>query len=367
MDTQQLDGFMQNLDRLTDFSKGTFEPNPDFDEIDFDKKGFDQRWPTYELISSENKLTIFEAAKKIGIEYDDFLMEIHLYAALNPGKVSIRYLSGFFRSGLTKQKEIDAVCYMKENNKSLSIDYICDRLNVSEQIGKDIVKQHKIDINISPTQKKKAYVTYIEIVNNHSLQRPIIKYFNENPKASFKQCIKDLKLNTSESALRNSIENLIERGYKIPCKLYGDPMLEEKEMADIVAYKEKNPYATPHMVARKFDTTETKIITILDAAAEQYRIEKVRSYEFYFKRVLDEIDEVGDLCMERFEASPNTSSRWLEIRQMGLEKKIKMLGLNAPAELHVKQDVNVTSKEERDAILDAFLATDMIDVTPEGL
>jgi len=64
--------------------------------------------------------------------------------------------------------------------------------------------------------------------------------------------------------------------------------------------------------------------------------------------------------MDRFYASPQSSSRWLEIRQMGIEKKIRMLGLNAPSEIMINQNVNVQSKEEKDAIVDAYFATEEI-------
>jgi hypothetical protein len=67
--------------------------------------------------------------------------------------------------------------------------------------------------------------------------------------------------------------------------------------------------------------------------------------------------------MDRFQASPSSSSRWLEIKQMGVEKKIKMLGLNAPAEYRIAQNISVESKEDKDAIIEAFLATNMLDVT----
>lgn len=362
MNMEELDILVARIDFITNFSGKANK------SINFNQDEFSLRCKQYEQITKANKLSIFDAAKLVGIEYSEFITEIHIYAALNPGKVSIKYLTGYFRSGLSKQKEIDAVCWMKENNEKLTLDYLCERLNIIENQALAICKRHQLELQEDPERKKKEPIMYIDIVQNESIQKPIIKYFNENPYASAEKCIKHIGLNISKTALRNAMEYLIDKGYKIPFMVIYDPMTEEKNMADVVAYKELNPYATSRLMAPMFNTTPDRIDSMLATAAETYRIEKMRSYEFYFKHVLDEIDEIGMLCIERFMASPNSSSRWLEIKQMGLEKKIKMLGLNAPAELKIMQNIQIESKEDRDAILDAFLATEnMIDVTPRGL
>jgi len=363
MEADQLNRLMFGIDNMTGYSNNPIESNQKM----FDKEKFESRIKLYEKITRDNKLTIFEASKKVGIEYDDFLNEIHVFAAINPGKVSIRYLSGYFRSGLSKQKEISAICWIKEHVPKITIDYLCERLNISEQHAMSIIKQHDMDMQLTDALKRKMRLTYVDIVSNERIQKPVIKFFNENPNASISKCIRVVDLNVTESTMRNALEKLVEKGYKIPCMLFIDPMLEEKSMLEIVAYKEKNPYSTPKMLAVKFNTTQDKIFAILDVAAEQYRVEKIRSYEFYFKGVLDEIDNVGELCMERFAASPASSSRWLEIKQMGIEKKIKMLGLNAPSEVRIHQSIQIESKEDKDAIIEAYMATDLLNITPQGI
>ena len=367
MDLEQLSNLTYCIDKCLDFTKGTFETPKDIKLKDFDMAGFNSRWDLYKQITKENKLNVYDAAEKNKIDYDLFLLEVQLYASLNPGKVSVRYLSSYFKFALEKQKEIDAICWLKENYTDLSVDYICERLEISEKEALRIVKQHKFEVNMPANQKQNMRLSYIDIINNESIQKPIIKFFNENPEASIGMCIKATKLNLTEAALRNALGKLIESGYKIPCKIYSDPVVEEKEMAEIVAYKEKNLYAAPRYIAKEFNTTEHRVLGILNSTAEQYREEKVRSYELYFKAMLDEIDEVGRFCIERFMASPNSSSRWLEIKQMGLEKKIRMLGLNAPAELRVQQDIQVHTKEDRDAIVTAYMETQMLDITPENI
>ena len=354
---------MASIDKVLNYSKNPINEDAEYKVEGFDEKGFKERLPEYEKVTHKNNLTIFQASQKFNMQYNEFLNELHVYMAMNPGKVSIRYLSGYFRSAITKQKEIDAICWMKDHNPELSVDYICERLNIAESHATKIIQQHALDIKIPPNRKKELRITYTDIIEKEDVQQPIIKFYNQYPNSSLKDCIKHLKINATELALKNGLEYLIEKGYKIPCKIFCDPMLDEKEMALIVAHKEKNPYDTPLIIARKFDTTEQKVIAILEIAAEQYRVEKIRSYEFIFKNVLEEIDEIGNLCMDRFQASPSSSSRWLEIKQMGVEKKIKMLGLNAPAEYRIAQNISVESKEDKDAIIEAFLATNMIDVT----
>jgi hypothetical protein len=358
MDSQQLNEILEGINSFTSFSKTSFT------EAEFDKEGFESRCKIYENRLFSGEKSSLEVAEEAGINLDLFQKEAHVFTALNPGKVLIKYISAYFKNALEKQKNIDAIIWMRDNIPDLTIDYICEKLNISEKDALNVVKQQRIRLSQVPQKLEDNRLTFLDVSRNEELQQKLINYFNRNPYTEIKNAIKDLNLNISLSAMRNGLELLINEGYKVPCFVDSDPFQDEKLMADVVAFKEKNMYATPKALAKQFNIKESQVLAILNAASEEYRQEKIRSYELYFKKTVEDIEEIGDLCLERFHASPNSSSRWLEIRQMGIEKLIRMMGMNAPAEVQINQNVNIMSKEDKDALIKAFYATDVIDVTP---
>ena len=333
--------------------------------LEFDNNGFMARQAFYKEHLKSEKITSYELSQKLKIPVDQFMEEVHLFAMLNPGYVHFSFIFPYLKTAISKQKKINALMWMRDNAEHLTIEHICERLEISEREARKFIKSNQDRLATLPVKSLQHQYYYFDVINNHELQQKVIQYFNTNPYVQLEKCIKDLNLTIGEDALRNGLEHLINDGYKIPCFVSSDPIAEEKKAMEVIAYKEKNMYATPKAIAKKFGLKEGQVDNILHRACEEYRTEKIRSFEMYFKKVLTDIDEIGDLCLERFHASPQSSSRWLEIMQMGLEKKIRMLGLNAPSEIRIQQNVKIQSKEEKDAMIEAYFATEVIDVTPK--
>ena len=355
MDNLFLDNLLYAYSELTGFIDNSV-PN----QGSFDRDGFEKRAPDYFYFLKNKKKTTLEIAKELKIDLTLCEFEIHLFMLLNPGSVPLRFLSNYFKKSFRDQKNIDALQYMKENIKDLTMDYVCERLKVSEKIAHKLVQEQKLKIKKPDSMELIGEYVFIDLLEDRNLQKRVINYYHQHPYTDHKKAIKDLGIKIKEHVFLGGLEELINQGYKIPCLAQDDPIAYEKLKRDIVKYKEENMYATPKVLSDRFGLKEKQIVAILYSASEEYRQEKIRSYELYFKKVLGELDEVGELCMDRFYASPQSSSRWLEIRQMGIEKKIRMLGLNAPSEIMINQNVNVQSKEEKDAIVDAYFATEEI-------
>ena len=324
-----------------------------------DTEAFQLRVSQYKEFLSDNKYTTREICEALKITEDIFIKEVHLMACLYPGSVLFKFVSPIIKSSFQKQKQIDAILYLQETEEELTINIICEKLAVDDRVAQQIINMNKL-----PAVKNNASLTFIEFINDIGLHGKLIKYFQMNPYDDVKNAIKELKIKISPVILKNGLEALIDRGYKIPCIAHQDAMQIEQLYMDIVEYKQKNPYATPKLLGRKFGLSENQIIMVIEQTAEEWKKEKIRSYEFYFKGVLEELDEISSFCYDRFHATPNSSSRWLEIAQNNTEKKIKLLGLNAPTEINIQQRVQIETKEEKDAIIEAFMATDMIDVSP---
>ena len=90
-------------------------------------------------------------------------------------------------------------------------------------------------------------------------------------------------------------------------------------------------------------------------------------------RQLNKLDEMEQIAIQRLEAlakDPRSGSRWLEERRKIIERRCRILGLDAPKQVDVSIEIGET-KEQRDAAVKAAQAAmdaenDVIDVEPEA-
>jgi hypothetical protein len=88
-------------------------------------------------------------------------------------------------------------------------------------------------------------------------------------------------------------------------------------------------------------------------------------------RQLNKLDEMEQIAIQRLEAlkkDPRAGSRWLEERRKIIDRRCKILGLDAPKQFDINVEIGET-KEQRDAAVKAAQAmlddSDIIDVVPE--
>lgn len=75
-------------------------------------------------------------------------------------------------------------------------------------------------------------------------------------------------------------------------------------------------------------------------------------------RQLNKLDEMEQIAIQRLEAlakDPRAGSRWLEERRKIIERRCKILGLDAPKQLDISVEIGET-KEQRDAAVRAAQA-----------
>ena len=354
MDDFQINSILYGVSKISNFEIDSNRFDDEYE--DFDIEGYKKREKEYNHYLNLN-MTHEELSDHFDVDLQTLEKEIHIFAILNPCEIDIKTIDFDFRLALNKKREIEGLCWIKENNKSLTVNYLTDNLGVRVDYAKKIVQQHRAEQKMVVPITEQV-ITYIDILENPLFQKPIVQFFHKYPYETLERARKKIGYTSMNvSTFVNAVKALVEKNIFVPYDSSQDKKIEEKQLAEIVKYKEKNIYASTKEIANKFNISEIKITKAFNDVVAQYKKEKLDSYEIYFKGVLDEIDEVGDLCLDRFHASPNSSSRWLEIKMMGIEKKIRMLGLNAPAEFKIQQDVQVSSKEDRDAIVDAYFAT----------
>lgn len=89
-------------------------------------------------------------------------------------------------------------------------------------------------------------------------------------------------------------------------------------------------------------------------------------------RQLNKLDEMEQIAIQRLEAlkkDPRAGSRWLEERRKIIERRCKILGIDAPKQLDISVEIGET-KEQRDAAVKAAQAAmdadNIIDVKSES-
>ena len=72
------------VNQIAPFTKETFE-NPTKLKKAFDRKGFEKRFPDYQVVLSSENHTIEELTKRFNISDDLLIIEIHMMCCLSPG------------------------------------------------------------------------------------------------------------------------------------------------------------------------------------------------------------------------------------------------------------------------------------------
>jgi len=122
----------------------------------------------------------------------------------------------------------------------------------------------------------------------------------------------------------------------------------------IATYLIRHPHASYDEIGKKFKISTLTVSEDIRALSAQLHVQQSEAYELHRHRISTEIDKIKKASMKRFNASPKSSSRFLEIYLSAVEKETKLHGLNAPERKQVQIDSTVQTKEDRDAVMEAY-------------
>jgi transcriptional antiterminator len=105
---------------------------------------------------------------------------------------------------------------------------------------------------------------------------------------------------------------------------------------------------------------------------EELNMQTVEDFMVQRQRILSEIHEKKQLCMDKLKAlnhSPHQGARWMEEYSKLLEKEIRIYGIYSPEKMMIKHSQEFT-KEQKDAAVNAAIGvieknTTVIDLTPK--
>ena len=225
--------------------------------------------------------------------------------------------------------------------------------------------------NITEPSMRKLLIKYGVYPSNAKLReldvaRKVVirKTFEENPTFPRKDLIPLLEEEgfpgVKPTQITRYVRELKGEGVLIKEKQASSPrfIVESRRRAVALLMKD-NPYMTQASIARKLKTSTTNINDDVKAITTRMRREQAEGYEIYREKTLQEIAAIKQRCLDRYDGNiKKASSRWLEVWLQAVEKEAKLLGLNAPERKIIDTEITVQSKEERDAVIDAYIVSE---------
>jgi len=292
----------------------------------------------------------------------------------------------FFRKALdVSRKDINALFIILEVTNpglvkkrhifSTICDFELDEIKTRAAVFK-ASENHLLDHEIAaqigvPIKQVKAYLQNLPVANPKTPQFEFLRreshvreFFNVYPYSTISEASKALKMSVKET--RVIVEDLIKHGEIIKFNNMPRPLEFEERKLMVIELKKQNPGLSEKEISLQLGISISQVRQAIQDTIRIWQMEKVVSYDFYSLNMLEELNEIKKEAMERHKASNASSSRWLEIFLIASQKQIDMLGLKAPEKIDINKKV-VVSKEQRDSVVDAYMATETLDVEFEKI
>jgi len=339
---------------------------------------------------------ILEKIKKI---IENYKLISNLPQATTTGVSSVCKVSEPDAAKILKEKELidDLVQFKKTNQKKDDCHFAARILFPGEFSFKDILKEKEIDQlevlkfnqavhllkqeNLSKTEiseKLNTPLRRIEEIQSSGLivygedtgsylrrAAQVREFYGVYQNATLKEGAKALQMTNQE--LIDIIDDLRSCGEKIQLKRLPTEMERAQLSGKVVEMKSKDVSLSNRDIALQLDVPVSEVSKAIKKTLKDWQIERAENLDFYFKNTLSELHLIQDEAITRFKSSDRSSSRWLEIYLMASEKKIKMLGLNAPEKVDIQGNLYHATKEERDAVVAAYQATEIIEADFENV
>jgi len=270
---------------------------------------------------------------------------------INPGLVKKRHLGSTVRD-IEFDESKARVAVNKVSHEFMQDHEIAAHLNLP-------IKQVKGCLQKLPAIQDG--VPEFELLRRESHVR---EFFNLYPYSTVSEGAKALRMSTKET--RVIVEDLIKHGEMIKFNNVPRPLEYEERKSKVIALKRNDPTLTEKDISLELEISVSQVRQAIQDTIRMWQVEKVINFEFYSLNMMQELKEIKDAAMDRHKASDGSSSRWLEIVLIAAQKEIDMLGLKAPERVDINKKITIT-KEQRDSVVDAYMATDSIDVDFERI
>ena len=262
--------------------------------------------------------------------------------------------------GLVKKKHIASTA------KDIAIDGIKTRIAVNKASADNLLVHEIAELLDLSIKSVRAHQQNLPAENEETPEFELLRreshvreFFNIYPYSTISEAAKSLRMSVKET--RVIVEDLIKHGEIIKFNNVPKPLEYEERKLDVIKLKKADPTLTEKDISLELGISISQVRQAIQDTIRIWQIEKIVSYDFYALSMMQELNDVKNMAMSRHKASEQSSSRWLEIVLDAAQKQIDMLGLKAPERVDINKKVTI-SKEQRDSVVDAYMATEILDV-----
>lgn len=305
-----------------------------------------------EITGTDSAASLESLSEATGVPIEDLAFYLAAIEILFPFTLPVRLLAGETR--LTE---------LAEQKKRIAINLFLETDLTDDQIIEEI--------DVEPADINACRVVMLGVQEEHQLiqdmkqEEEIREFFRQYPYSTIRDAARQLKM--SARTMRIIVDSMRASGEEIKFNNVPVAMEREEIRKRVLEIKKEDPALTNSQVSLHLGVSMAEVKRAIKDALMVWQIEKADNYEFYFQKTLGELNDVRAECWQQHnngkgdDGKGKVSSRWMEIALQAQEKQINMLGLKAPERVDIRQDI-VVSKQERDRLVSAALATDSVDV-----
>jgi hypothetical protein len=267
-----------------------------------------------------------------------FLLSLFFY----PGTFS--YGDIFFddiKAGLNDEKT--SVAIQKNLERGLSYDAIKEKLKIDCTSSVPAVIRNK-DLQIE------------ELRNINKVK----SFFSKYPYASVAEASKTLDLSNKD--IRKIINQAESEGEVIKYSNVLRSIEYETLKKKIIGIKMEDPMISDQELAYNLEVPLVIVKKAIQEAVQMMKIENAQNFAFMAHQSAQTFKLVEDEAYTRHKATKNSSSEWLKIMISARMAIVELYGLKEPEKVDILHQFEHSTKEERDAMVESWYATDALDI-----
>jgi len=331
------------------------------------------------FVTANNEITIAHIVKRLDCSFihinQNFLFLNKDQELLNRDPDVAPYLKALCELsedfGRISMQRIDLIFKTMLHQADYDIDFYCETIGINkENISKWLLRAVKVCPELVGKKPFNEHIDQLTTQNSGHIyydliKRKLVKYINKNQSADYTQIAKEFEID--QLTLWDYLQRIAieEKDNLLPPKITQDVKIQHRR--NIIAKRKlEDPFISTLELAHEMNVTITTIQGDLEAICETWKEQRSDSFEMYLKYVLNELKVIKEESWKRFKGDTRSSSRWLEINIMALDREMKLLGLGNTQRIEMVTKNETVSKADRDAIIDAYEQSheNIVDITP---
>jgi DNA-binding transcriptional regulator YhcF (GntR family) len=185
-------------------------------------------------------------------------------------------------------------------------------------------------------------------------------FFGQFPYASVAEAAKTVGI--TNKAVREIINQAEAEGETIKYSNALRTIEYEMMKKQIIELKMEDPMISDGELAYQLEVPVTTVKKAIQEAVQMMKIENAQNFAFMAHQSAQQFKLVEDEAYKRHKATKNSSSEWLKIMVSTRQAIVELYGLKEPEKIDILHQIQHQSKEEKDAMVEAWYATDALDI-----